>query len=276
MSRRRSASLMASSAGGVWLAAPNEGTGRADAGVAAGDVAHPTPHSPHPAIRARLLPRVTRLRPAPRIPLPARRSTHVRLDLRRDDGFDSAPNVEVTRYLHPPWFARRGKIVQDAVDGALVEDPVVPEAPQIELETLELQAETVRHVVDQDRPKVRCTAFELPQLGRVALDAADRTERRELRALHADGVVPIGVRIVEGLQQFWLGHGSRMARQVASGEWFGRPRGGTSGSPHTVGRFRTHWPKVQRSGVSRRVFGAGQLHARFPYCEWVRCTLRRP
>src|SRR5438105_12608199 len=134
------------------------------------------------------------------------------LDARRDDGLDTTPNIEVTRHLHPSRCARRGKIVEDSVHGALVEDAIVPEAPEIKLETFELETQPVRHVVDENRSEIRRSPRELTQLGGVALDAAEWAERRELRALHTDGVFPIGVWVLEGLEELWLRHGCTMAR----------------------------------------------------------------
>jgi len=130
----------------------------------------------------------------------------MRLDLRGDDGLDAAADVEVTRHLHPSWFARRGKVIEDAVHRPLVEDAVVPEAPQIELETLQLETEPVGDVVDDNRSEIRRASRQLTQLSCVALDPAHRTERGELRALHADGVIALRIWILEGLEELWLRH----------------------------------------------------------------------
>src|SRR4051794_32740152 len=51
-------------------------------------------------------------------------------DARRDDRLDAAADVEITDDLHPTWGARFREIVQDAVHCALVEDAIVPEAPE--------------------------------------------------------------------------------------------------------------------------------------------------
>src|SRR5687767_3433246 len=74
----------------------------------------------------------------------------------RNDGLDSPPDVEVADDLHGPRLSRLGKIVENAVHGALVEDAVVAEAPEVELQALELDADLTWHVGDVDRPKVRC------------------------------------------------------------------------------------------------------------------------
>ncbi len=68
------------------------------------------------------------------------------------------------------------KIVEDAVHGSFVENPIVPEAPQIELQALELETELRRHVGDADDSKVRRTALQESKLFRVTLDSAKRTE----------------------------------------------------------------------------------------------------
>src|SRR5690242_21894471 len=132
-------------------------------------------------------------RPAPFVP-------HRRFDRGGDDRLDPAANVEITRHLHPPWSACGGEVVEDPVHRALVEDPVVAIAPEIELEALELEAEPVGHVVDEERPEIGSSARKLPDLLGIALDTTEWAQLREFRTLHADGVVPIGVRVLEGLE----------------------------------------------------------------------------
>src|SRR6476646_6713178 len=137
MSRRRSSSRMASSAGGIVVDA---GTAwRAGVDVA-GEVAHPAtaPIRPRASAARRLTILGSALFLAPR---PTPRVLHGRLDRGRNDGLDPAANVEVTRYLHPPCSTRGGEVVEDPVHRALIEDPVVAKAPEIELEALELEAE---------------------------------------------------------------------------------------------------------------------------------------
>src|SRR5437870_2576874 len=53
---------------------------------------------------------------------------------RRDDRLDPAADVEVAHDLHARRLAGTGEVVEDPVHRALVEDPVVAEAPEIELE----------------------------------------------------------------------------------------------------------------------------------------------
>src|SRR6476469_4182016 len=125
---------------------------------------------------------------------------------RRDHALDPAPDVEVAHDLHPRRLRRLREIVEDPVHRALVEDPVVPEAPQIELETLQLDADVGWHVGDVHRREVGRAALELPQLGGIRLDPTQWTQRGELRALHRDLVAPTRVRGRKRLQQLWSWH----------------------------------------------------------------------
>src|SRR5579871_987036 len=82
---------------------------------------------------------------------------------RGDDRFNATANVEVSHDFDKGRPNLRFQIVEDPVDGALVEDAVVPVAPEIELEALELHAQVRRAVRDQDRAKVRGTALQQVQ-----------------------------------------------------------------------------------------------------------------
>ena len=117
-----------------------------------------------------------------------------------DHRLDAAASVEVTHHSQPFWRAAADQIIEYSVYRAFVEDSVVPEAPQIELETFELDAFGGWHVRDSDRAKVRCAALQQLQLGRVRFYATERAKRRELRAIHVDLVVTVRVRIVEGFK----------------------------------------------------------------------------
>src|SRR5690242_5528171 len=162
MSRRRSASRIASRAGAI----PDPD---AVGGAAAGDGlelvwVHP---------------------PTTSTPAKTRPSLAMRFgaDPGRDDGLDAAADVEVTNYLHPTRLGQLRQVVEDSVDRALVEDAVVAEAPEVELETLELDTRGGRHICDVDRPEVGRPAAERFQLARVGLDPADGTQRSEFVAL---------------------------------------------------------------------------------------------
>ena len=52
----------------------------------------------------------------------------------RDDGLDAATHVEVPDDLHPPRRHGGHEVVQNPVHRPFVEDPVVAEAPEVELE----------------------------------------------------------------------------------------------------------------------------------------------
>src|SRR5678816_2707853 len=127
-----------------------------------------------------------------------------------DDGFDSAADVEITDDLHPSRLGGGGEVIENAVHRALVEDAVVPKAPEVQLQTLELEADVAGHVRDDDRAEVRRPALEQRELAGIAFHTAERTEGRELGARHVDLVVPAGIRIWKRLEKFWLWHGRRM------------------------------------------------------------------
>src|SRR5687768_12596232 len=110
---------------------------------------------------------------------------------RRHDRLDAPAHVEVTDHFHRAWLTRLHQIVEDPVDGSLIENAVVPEAPQIQLQALELETHFCRDVRDEDRPEIRCAPLELLELLCVGLDAANRTQRCELVALHPDLVFAI-------------------------------------------------------------------------------------
>src|SRR5437763_517459 len=101
MSRRRSSSRIAASAGGVAVLADAAAAWRVGADVVvAGELAHAdTRQTTASRTSARELPLRAPL--APTLP----RTLLMRLDGRRDDGLDPTANVEVTRHLHPSWFA---------------------------------------------------------------------------------------------------------------------------------------------------------------------------
>src|SRR5688572_22152077 len=88
---------------------------------------------------------------------------------RCDNGFDSTAHVKVTDHFHPFRFARRREIVENAVYGALVEDSVVPIAPEIQLQALELETHFRGNVGDVNRSEVGRTASQLLELFRICL-----------------------------------------------------------------------------------------------------------
>src|SRR5262249_34429868 len=101
---------------------------------------------------------------------------------------DAAAHRELADDLHAARPDRGHQVVEDPVGHRLVEGALVPVAPKIELERLELHAELVRNVVDPDRREVG-----LP---------GERAGARELRAIEPDLVVALGPRIRKGLDVF--------------------------------------------------------------------------
>src|SRR5688572_12911041 len=128
----------------------------------------------------------------------------------RDDRLDPAPDVEIPDHLHPGRIRARHQVLDDPVDRSLVEDSVVPEGPEIELEALELNADSGRDVGDPDDPEVGGTTLELLQLGSIGLNSAEGTERGELAAVHVNLVRAVGIGILECLEQLWSRHPGRM------------------------------------------------------------------
>src|SRR5687768_10638546 len=120
--------------------------------------------------------------------------------------FHTAANVEIPDDAHP--FRRHlvREVIEYPVDGALVENSVVAEAPEIQLEALELEAAFRGNVGDANRAEVGRTALEQRELLGVALYSTKRAKRRELRAVHVDLVVTVGIWIVEGLEEVGAGH----------------------------------------------------------------------
>src|SRR5438309_9894935 len=72
-----------------------------------------------------------------------------------DDGLDVAPHVEITPDSHPCWRRDPNEVVEDGVDGSLVEHMAVAEAVDVELERLELHDVLRGHILDSNRGKVR-------------------------------------------------------------------------------------------------------------------------
>src|SRR6185437_4987655 len=96
-------------------------------------------------------------------------------------------------------------------DRALVEDPIIAEAAQIELEALQLHAGIARKVRDSNRREIRSAAFECSQITRIAFDPAKRTQRRELGTVHVNLIVPISVGIRKHFEQLWFWHHTNLS-----------------------------------------------------------------
>src|SRR5438477_9478603 len=67
---------------------------------------------------------------------------------------DPAPHVENSLDPHAAGRESLHQVVEDAVGHRLVKVPLVAKRPEIELERLELDAESVRHVLDLERAEV--------------------------------------------------------------------------------------------------------------------------
>src|SRR5205814_8196405 len=93
---------------------------------------------------------------------------------------------EVAHHLTPARLQRAHQVVEDTVGDRLVECSFVAEAPQVELERLQLDAELVGHVGDADGGEIRL--------------ARHRAQAGELRALEADFIIPLRLGIRESLE----------------------------------------------------------------------------
>src|SRR3989304_2215921 len=71
-----------------------------------------------------------------------------------DLGLDAAAHVEVAHYLDPARLGGGGKVVQDPVGDVLMEGPLVPVRPDVELERLELDQVLVGDVADAEGGEV--------------------------------------------------------------------------------------------------------------------------
>ena len=112
----------------------------------------------------------------PRSRLPSRAGAGgdpARLAMLGHDGReDPAAHVEARGQAHEARRGRRRKIVEDAVGHRFVEGALVAVRPDVELQALQLDAATVRNVVEQQRGEVRLARL--------------RTETGELRDLHVN------------------------------------------------------------------------------------------
>lgn len=131
---------------------------------------------------------------------------------RSDYRLHPAANIEVTHDAQPLGLGARHQIIQNSVDCPLVEDPVVPVAPKIELETLQFDALRRWNVCDANRSEIGRASLQHRELLGVALDTANGAKGRKLRAVHVDLVVTAGVRIVESLEELWAWHPRTMHR----------------------------------------------------------------
>lgn len=99
-------------------------------------------------------------------------------------GEDAAAHVEAGGQAHVAGLGGLDQVVEDAVGDVLVEMALVAEAPDVELQALQLDADLVGDVVQGQDGEIR-----LPGLG---------AEAGEFRNLHVDLVIPVGSGIREG------------------------------------------------------------------------------
>src|SRR5690349_2587226 len=113
----------------------------------------------------------------------------------RDGGRDPTPHPEPAGDPERSRGHRGHQVVANAVGHSLVERAFIAIAPQVQLEALELDAQLIGHVVDQDRCEIR-----LP---------GHRAQARELGALELDMVVAPRPGVCERLQLFARPRGHR-------------------------------------------------------------------
>ena len=97
-------------------------------------------------------------------------------------GLYSPADIEIASHSHETRFGAGAQIVQNSIHRALIEDPIVAKAPQIELKTLQLNADIARDIYDIDEPEVGSASPKERQFGRVAFNATDGAQRRKFRA----------------------------------------------------------------------------------------------
>src|SRR5712691_3240556 len=100
---------------------------------------------------------------------------------RSDRGGDPAPDVPDRRNAEASWLKAFDQVVQDRVRNIFMKDAFVAEAPQVELQALQLQDLRSWHIGDGEDRKVGL--------------AGHRADAREFRADALNLIVPIGMRV---------------------------------------------------------------------------------
>jgi len=103
-----------------------------------------------------------------------------------DDGVDAPAHQEVALDAHVARFGRADELVEDLVGHRLVEVALVSEAPQVELEGLELHAQLGGHVLDQHGGKVWLAGY--------------RAQTSELWDFHMNMKISTGIRVRKSFQ----------------------------------------------------------------------------
>src|SRR5581483_1764277 len=160
-----------------------------------------------------------------------------------DHGVDPATDVEVADDLATARAQGRDQVVEDAVGDGLVERALVPVAPQIELEALQLYALPVRNIDDADGGEVRL--------------AGHRTHAGELGTVEADFVIAARTWIREGRERP-LRPGRRARGQIGlrppshrGGASYQERLSGASHAPDLRG-CRWGWGRVQHAPMPRK------------------------
>src|SRR5207249_12313384 len=73
---------------------------------------------------------------------------------RGHDRLDVSADVEIADHLHEAWVVQANQVIQDTVDGSLVEHLLVAELVDVQLERLELHQLAVRDVSNADGGEV--------------------------------------------------------------------------------------------------------------------------
>src|SRR4030081_3774292 len=102
-------------------------------------------------------------------------------ETRPDRGRDATPDVPHRRYTEAFWLQASDQVVQNAVRNIFMKRAFVAEAPQVQLQALQLQDLGPRHVGDRERSEVGL--------------AGHRADARELGAHALNLIVPIRMRI---------------------------------------------------------------------------------
>src|SRR5438094_4352373 len=102
-------------------------------------------------------------------------------ETRSDAGGDATPDVPQRGYAEPFWLEAFDQIVENPVRNIFVKSAFVPEAPQVQLQALQLEDPGPRHIGDREH-------------GEVGL-ASHRADARELGAHALNLIVPVRMRI---------------------------------------------------------------------------------
>ena len=101
---------------------------------------------------------------------------------------NASPDIKIAFQRHPARPSGFHQIIKDEIGDLLVKMAFVSIRPKIKLQAFEFHAKLVRNVTDPQRGKI--------WLARFGADAG------ELRAVKGNLIIPIGIRIWEGLQFF--------------------------------------------------------------------------